>query len=99
MQQFKVSEIQMRFSYIFYAYRFIPDEETFEENDVSSACMEIPSNYKPQFFFNAALSQSKVYTSLSVYCVRIMSYVLIIDVLVKVKLGNPSSYLEQWLHF
>ncbi|XP_060581600.1 ESF1 homolog isoform X3 [Ruditapes philippinarum] len=40
--------------------RFIPDEETFEENDVSSACMEIPSNYKPQFFFNAALSQSKV---------------------------------------
>jgi hypothetical protein len=28
-----------------------------------------------------------------------MSYVLIIDVLVKVKLGNPSSYLEQWLHF
>ncbi|XP_053393712.1 ESF1 homolog [Mercenaria mercenaria] len=40
--------------------RFVPEEETFDEGDVSSVCTEVPANYKPQFFFNAALSQSKV---------------------------------------
>ncbi|XP_052276003.1 ESF1 homolog isoform X2 [Dreissena polymorpha] len=40
--------------------RFIPDDMDFEETDVTSSCTEAPANYKPIFFNNAALSQSKV---------------------------------------
>lgn len=40
--------------------RFIPDEETFNGDEVSSVCSQIPANYKPKYFLNAALSQSKV---------------------------------------
>ncbi|KAL4237596.1 pre-rRNA-processing protein esf1 [Mactra antiquata] len=40
--------------------RFIPDEETFEESEVKTSCMEVPTNYKPQHFLNAALRQTKV---------------------------------------
>jgi len=32
----------------------------FEESEVKSSCTDAPVGYQPQFFSNAALSQSKV---------------------------------------
>ncbi|XP_052767146.1 ESF1 homolog isoform X2 [Mya arenaria] len=40
--------------------RFIPDDMVFAEDEVTSSCMDAPAGYKPQFFLNTALSQSKV---------------------------------------